>query len=95
MSERTYRRHSKYREAQLSPEFSQFLERSRNDNSAVNSENVTIAGCKRRADESVGYLEQRADGNYEGTGGASSQVGSSDSVRRNATHNVNVSLNVQ
>ena len=90
MSEQTYRRHAKYREAQLSPEFSQFLERSRNDNSKVNSaESVTVAGRKRRADESVGYLERRADDNYEGVGRAFPQVGFSDLVRHNVTCNVN------
>jgi hypothetical protein len=61
----------------------------RNDNNAVNLESVTMAGRKRRADESVGYLERRADDNYEGVGRAFPQVGFSDLVRHNVTCNVN------
>ena len=46
-----------YREAQLSPEFSQFLEKNRNHNGTTNSESQISTGYKRPADESAGYIE--------------------------------------
>lgn len=100
MSERTYRRHAEYREAQLLPEFSQFLDKNRNNNSVVNADSTMSTGRKRRADESVGYLagdmqmamkEQRLEGNYE-AGGRSQSLDVSDLVRRNANYRVNTSL---
>ena len=46
-----------YREAQLSPEFSQFLEKNWNHNGTTNFENQISTGYKRPADKSVGYVE--------------------------------------
>jgi hypothetical protein len=102
VSQRTYRRHTKYWEAQLSPEFSQFLERNRNENSMIISPSTTSMSRKRGAGESVGYGDnqmvtktQRVGGNYDSTGRASSQSSdSSNSVCCNDTCSVNASLNI-
>jgi hypothetical protein len=60
VSQRTYRRHTKYQEAQISPEFSQFLERNCNENSTIISPNTTSMSRKRGAGESVGYGDENS-----------------------------------
>ena len=102
VSERTYRRHAVYREAQLSPEFSQFLEKNRNHNGTTNSESQISTGYKRPADESAGYVEggmqavtkeQRVDRNYEGVERASSELSeAADLVRRNTVIRIHIKL---
>ena len=85
-----------YREAQLSPEFSQFLEKNRNNNGTINPERQISTGYKRPAGESVGYAEgdmqavmkeQRVDGNYEVA--ERILLEAADSVCRNAICNMN------
>ena len=79
------------REAQISSEVSQFLEKNRDHNGTTNSESQISTGHKCSADESVGYpagdmqmamKEQRVDGNYEGVERASSEK-AADLVRCN------------
>ena len=93
-----------YREAQLSPEFSQFLEKNRNHNGTTNFENQISTGYKRPADKSVGYVEggmqavtkeQRVDRNYESVERASSELSeAADLVRRNTVIRIHIKFNV-
>jgi hypothetical protein len=102
VSERTYRRHAACREAQLSPEVSQFLEKNRDHNGTTNSENQISTGHKRSADKSVGYpagdmqmatKEQRVDGNYEGVERASSELSeAADLVRCNTVIRIHLKI---
>ena len=91
-----------YQEAQLSPEFSQFLEKNRNHNGTTNSESQISTGYKHPADESAGYVEggmqavmkeQRVDRNYEGVERASSELSAAaDLVHRNTVIRIHIKL---
>jgi len=86
VSKQTYRRHAACREAQLSPEVSQFLKKNWDHNGMTNSEDQIdqiSTGLKHSADYSVGYpvgdmqmvmKEQQVDRNYEGVERASSEL---------------------